>query len=77
MTQSKNPEEHYTYIDTRLLYWDQLSCFWRPRGTIGDRFVFYVNFESTELFNKNIQSFEVVFCYCDPRLRVTEKYLDL
>lgn len=38
----KNPEEHYTYIDMNLVYWDNLAGYWRPNGTVGDRSVISV-----------------------------------
>ena len=36
---SKNPEAHYTYISLDQVYWDYLHCYWRPKGTVGDRYV--------------------------------------
>ncbi len=34
----RNPEEHYTYIDLNQLYWDAKGQYWRPKGTVGDRY---------------------------------------
>lgn len=36
-SKNKSFEEHYAYIDTRELTWDPAKCYWRPRGTVGNR----------------------------------------
>ncbi|XP_074640976.1 uncharacterized protein LOC141898782 [Tubulanus polymorphus] len=33
----KDSDEHYVYIDLRKVEWDHKLFYWRPKGTIGDR----------------------------------------
>ena len=40
VSNSRNPEEHYTYINLKQVYWDAHGGYWRPNGTVGDRSVF-------------------------------------
>lgn len=37
-SKSKSFEEHYAYIDTQELIWDAGKSYWKPRGTIGNRY---------------------------------------
>lgn len=37
ISNTKNADEHYTYINLDQVYWDNLRGYWRPKGTVGDR----------------------------------------
>ena len=37
VSSTRNPEEHYTYLDMYQLTWDYAGNYWRPTGTVGDR----------------------------------------
>lgn len=37
ISNAKNADEHYTYINLDQVYWDKARGYWRPKGTVGDR----------------------------------------
>ena len=37
LSQPRNTEDHYTYIDMKQVEWDYFGAYWRPKGTVGDR----------------------------------------
>ena len=38
ISNAKNADEHYTYINLDQVYWDKARGYWRPKGTVGDRY---------------------------------------